>query len=134
MNEHFPKVEKLKRDKIIEQLFKNGSNVKAFPLILIYSKVQLLENVSVQAGFSVPKRIYKLAVHRNRLKRLMRESYRKNKTQFKVGGETYAFMFIYVGKEMLSQEQINHQFVKLIAKFNGKMEDNSAEIMHENEV
>jgi len=122
MNEHFPKVEKLKRDKIIEQLFKSGSKVKGFPMILIYSKVQLSENVAIQAGFSVPKRIYKLALHRNRLKRLMRESYRKSKTEFKVGEETYAFMFIYVGKEMLSQEQINRQFAKIIAKFNAEME------------
>jgi len=122
MNEYFPKVEKLKRDKIIEQLFKSGCKVKAFPLILVYSEVHLLENVEIQAGFSVPKRIYKLAVHRNRLKRLMRESYRKNKTEFKVGEQTYAFMFIYVGKEMLSQEQINRQFSKLIAKFNAEIE------------
>ena len=122
MNEHFPKVEKLKRDKIIEQLFKSGSKVKAFPLILIYSQVPLLENVEIQAGFSVPKRIYKLAVHRNRLKRLMRECYRKNKTEFKVGEHTYAFMFIYVGKEILSQEQINRQFAKIIVKFNAEIE------------
>ncbi len=134
MSEHFPKVEKLKRDKIIEQLFKSGSTVKAFPLILVYSKVPLLENVAIQAGFSVPKRNFKLAVHRNRLKRLMRESYRKNKTQFKVGEETYAFMFIYVGKEMLGQEEVNRLFGKVIVKFNGKIRNNEDNVMRENDV
>ncbi|HEA31486.1 MAG TPA: ribonuclease P protein component [Leeuwenhoekiella sp.] len=124
MNQQFPKAEKLKRDKIIEQLFKNGNNVKAFPLVLVYLETELSENVAIQAGFSVPKRNHKSAVLRNRLKRLMRESYRKNKTEFRVGEFTYAFMFIYVGKEIVSYAQINDQLGKIITKFNAKTEDN----------
>ncbi|WP_031426844.1 ribonuclease P protein component [Flavimarina sp. Hel_I_48] len=118
MNEQFPKPEKLKRDKLIEQLFKSGKSAKAFPLVLIYGQAILPEKVPIQAGFSVPKRNHKLAVTRNRLKRITRETYRKNKTLFEVGEQTYTFMFIYVGKEKMNYAQINRSMEKLIAKFN----------------
>jgi len=38
---------------------------------------------SVAVGFSVPKKIIPLAVHRNRIKRLMKEAVRKNIHEWK---------------------------------------------------
>ena len=118
MNQKFPKTEKLKRKKIIELLFAEGQSVKAFPLILMFKKVSLPEKVAVQAGFSVPKRNHKLAVTRNRIKRLMREAYRKNKQEFKIEGGTFAFMFIYVGKEMVPYGEMERLMQKIIEKKN----------------
>ncbi|MGB3776641.1 MAG: ribonuclease P protein component [Leeuwenhoekiella sp.] len=118
MSEKLPKNQKLKRKKIIEELFKSGNTIKSFPLILVYIETDLPDSTSIQVGFSVPKRNHKLAVTRNRLKRLLRESYRKKKEEFKVENCSYAFMFIYVGKDRDSLEHINHVMNKIIAKFN----------------
>lgn len=120
MNQKFTKAEKLKRDKIIKELFSKGKRLKAYPLVLVYIKINLPEDVPVQAGFSVPKRIHKTAVARNRLKRLMRETYRKQKTEFYVSESTYAFMFIYTGKHRASYGEVQATLVRLIAQFNKK--------------
>ena len=69
------KNEKLKSQKAIEQLFAEGKSVSAYPLRMVY-----LDNQSqLKVGVSVSKRNFKLAVHRNRVKRLLREGYRLNK-------------------------------------------------------
>ena len=49
----------------------------------------------------------------------MREVYRKNKTQFQTNDKTFAFMFIYTGKEIASYTELEKAMLKLIAKFNG---------------
>ena len=123
MNHKFPKTEKLKRKKLIELLFSEGESVEAFPLILVYKSVDLPEKVGVQAGFSVPKRNHKLAVTRNRIKRLMREVYRKNKQGFKIGEHTFAFMFLYVGKNVLPYGEMERLMIKAVKRFNEKMEE-----------
>ncbi|WP_028377078.1 ribonuclease P protein component [Leeuwenhoekiella sp. MAR_2009_132] len=121
MNQTFPKKEHLKRKKLIDLLFKEGQKVSSYPLLLFYTKAPLFEEgINIQAGVSVAKRNHKLAVTRNRLKRLMREVYRKNKTDFQTNEGTFAFMFIYTGREVLTYSEIEKAMLKLISKFNTK--------------
>ena len=77
MNQKFPKNEKLKSSKTNENLFLNGKKHIQFPLKIIYLETSESENNKV--AFSVPKRNFKKAVERNRIKRLLREIYRLNK-------------------------------------------------------
>ncbi len=73
------KNERLKRRKIIEQLFSEGRAVSVFPIRVQYKLVDELLNEPLQAGFSASSRTFKRAVDRNRIKRLMREAYRLQK-------------------------------------------------------
>ena len=74
----FGKEEKLKSKKQIEQLFAEGNIVKEFPVLMKFLKTDVNE-FPIKVAFSVPKKNFKLAVHRNRIKRLLRETYRLNK-------------------------------------------------------
>lgn len=118
MKNTYNKQEKLKSKKRIELLFEEGRSVKAFPLRMVFLETPLpLEEVSIQAGVSVSKRNHKLAVTRNRIKRLMRETYRLNKNKIDTKGTTFAVMIIYTSRDVLSFEEINKATIKLLKRF-----------------
>ncbi|THU42055.1 ribonuclease P protein component [Niastella caeni] len=97
------KEERLKRRKIIEQVFSEGRAVAAFPLRVQYKMIDRL-TVPLQAGFSASSRNFKKAVDRNRIKRLMREAYRLQKAPLEQALQTkeqqLALFLIYTGKEL----------------------------------
>jgi len=112
------KEEKLKSKKIIELLFKEGKRIKSFPIQLIYLPVNHKSEPPIQVGFSVPKRNIKLAVNRNRIKRLLREVYRKQKHLFSIEiNEKYVFMFIYMAKQEINYADLELTIQKLSTKF-----------------
>lgn len=111
--------EKLKSKKLIEALFIEGKSIKSFPLRLVYVQAELPEKrLFVQAGVSVSKRNFKLAVSRNRIKRLMRESYRLHKHIIETNGTTCALLFIYMSHKEVSQEQLHKAMINLLKRFN----------------
>lgn len=115
MSEHFPKNEKLKSKKHFDQLFSEGKSVNAFPVKLVFVPI---ENASThKTGVSVPKRKFKKAVDRNKLKRLMREAFRKNKYLINNTEQKYALLFIYLGKEIATYSEIFSAVEKLLHKF-----------------
>ena len=114
----FPKKERLSSKKLWETVFNGGSRLKAYPVVLQYRRVPLPENVPVQAGFAVPKKSFKKAVDRNRIKRLMREAYRLEKPGLFNNIEgSYAFVFLYLGKEMPDYPDISRAVKTLLKKF-----------------
>ena len=118
------KDEKLKSKKLIEQLFAEGKHVKSFPFRLIYLPIEHHGNLPLKVGFSVPKRNVKLAVNRNRIKRLMREVYRNNKHLFYEKTETkFVFMFIYMAKEEIKYTDLELSLKKLSNKLQEKLKD-----------
>jgi ribonuclease P protein component len=119
------KDEKLKSKILLEQLFAEGKHVKSFPFRLIYLPVKHTSEFPIKVAFSVPKRIVKLAVNRNKLKRLMREVYRKNKHFFADNlKEQYIFMFIYTTKEEINYNNLLLAMEKLQTKFLNKINEN----------
>ncbi|WP_242203283.1 ribonuclease P protein component [Aestuariivivens insulae] len=117
----FPKKEKLKSKKLIEQLFSEGKSVTAFPLRLVFLETALEHNVTAQTGVSVSKRLFKKAVDRNRIKRLMREAYRLNKAHYFNNITTqYAFMILYIGKEKPNFIDVDTKTKLLFDKFLNK--------------
>lgn len=118
------KEEKLKSKILIEQLFAEGKHVKSFPFRLIYLKVNHDATFPVKIGFSVPKRNVKFAVNRNRIKRLMREVYRKNKHDFAENlNEKYVIMLIYMAKEEINYADLERTFEKIRIKFAAKIKE-----------
>lgn len=71
--------ERLKSRKVLDALMVSGKVLRSDPFLIHYLAVPYLESSPAQIAFSVPKRRMKLAVDRNRMKRRMREAYRKNK-------------------------------------------------------
>ena len=75
------KTERLSSKKLIERLFAGGNpSFPAFPLRVIYMPLTEDEiEPEVSILISVPKKRFKHAVDRNRVKRQVREAYRLNK-------------------------------------------------------
>jgi ribonuclease P protein component len=75
----FPKETHLCGEKRIARLFTKGEAFIAYPLRVVYIVEQKKDQEFASIMVSVPKKRFKRAVKRNRLKRLMREAYRLNK-------------------------------------------------------
>ncbi|OIQ27240.1 MAG: ribonuclease P protein component [Bacteroidetes bacterium MedPE-SWsnd-G2] len=120
MKSNFPKSEKLKSKTQIEHLFSSGQSVIAYPLRLVF--LELPDSTTHKTGVSVSKRNFKTAVSRNRIKRLLRESYRLNKASFFNNISTpYAFMILYIGKEDTTLEEIDLKMKQVFKKFSKKI-------------
>lgn len=118
----FTKTERLKSRKLIEQLFKQGQRLKSEPLQVVFWAVDHDGNYPVKAGFSVSKRYFKNAVDRNRIKRLMRESYRLNKHKlYEQCTKKHVLMFIYNSTQLKSYEDIDKTLNDLINQLTIKL-------------
>lgn len=73
-----PQHELLKSAKRIGLLFKVGKTVSCFPIRAKY-RVFSETDAKLQVAFSAPKRQFRRAVDRNKMKRRLRESFRLNK-------------------------------------------------------
>jgi ribonuclease P protein component len=119
------KKERLKSHKIITKLFKEGQSFSNFPFRVLFLLHSDIEH-SLQAGFSVGSKHFKKAVDRNRIKRLLREAYRKQKTELesvlKNNRQQISVFFIYTGRELpdypLIMEKMTGTLGTLIAKIN----------------
>ena len=78
----FSKKERVCSKLLIDRLFSHGgsSSMSVYPLRLVFQQMERNEGEpSVMLLVSVPKRCFKRAVKRNRVKRQVREVYRRNK-------------------------------------------------------
>lgn len=122
----YGKKEKLKSKRLITQLFEEGRSISAYPLKLIYLPVAL-QDQKVKAGVTVSKRNFKSAVQRNRIKRMLREAYRLNKgLVFNNTKGSYAFLFLYLDREMPTFETLDQRMKLLLQKFNLKVDEKTS--------
>lgn len=116
------KEERLKSKILIGQLFKKGRSISKFPLRLVYLKAEHSSNYPVQVAFSAPKRKFKKAVDRNRIKRLIREAYRKNKhILYNSIEEKHIIMFTYTDENELKYVEIEEKLILLLKKLSEKI-------------
>jgi len=116
----FKKAERLSLQREIDSLFKQGNSFISYPLRVVYLEQKPLSGVNVSVLISVPKRKIKLAVKRNRLKRLIREAFRLNKTSlirhFEEKGSGLLIAFLFVGNELCSWKEIEAAMLKALVK------------------
>lgn len=121
-DQRFSKSERLAAKKSIELLFKEPSgSFFAHPVKLTYTLSPLSEGVIAQILLSVPKRNFKKAHDRNRIKRQLREIYRKNKTIvhdcLTSNAQQACFLLGYVGKEHTPTDILEQKVVGLLNRF-----------------
>ena len=122
------KQERLKSKKLIEKLYSEGNSVKTFPLRMMFVQTTHTSDFPCQVGGSVAKRNFKLAVDRNRLKRLMRETYRLQKEiVYNNLEESYVFMISYIGREEMQYEDLFLKMEKLLTLFVEKVKNKADE-------
>jgi len=110
MNFRFPKEEKLKSKKKIELLFEEGKGLVKFPVKVLFKELE--NELHTQAAFSAPKRNFKKAPDRNRIKRQMREAYRLHKhLLMSDNGKKFALLFLYISKDKQQYEAIEKAMV-----------------------
>ena len=118
MNE-FPKSEKLCGQLRIAALYKEGHRFTAFPLRVTYLQIPD-SNVAPKVLIWAPKSLFKHAVDRNRLRRLMREAYRLNAQPLRdyccENNCSYYLAFNYMDSELRTQEQISKAMRKAIKR------------------
>ncbi len=111
----FRKNERLCGKKSIDELFLNGQTFHAFPFKIIWLTVIENNGSPARIVISVPKRIFKKAVQRNRAKRLIREVYRKHKTvlyKYLLKNETEInIALIYTGNKILSYKELDKKII-----------------------
>lgn len=92
--------------------------MSAFPIRAVFTPSEEVSGVSVL--ISVPKKRFHHAVDRNRVKRQIREAYRKNKHQLAgqvaQSGKGLLVAFLYVSDKMESTGYIEKRVVRLLDK------------------
>jgi ribonuclease P protein component len=128
------KDERLSRRKIIESLHASGRSIKTPAIILVYEFTELPCTFPAQAMFSASKRIFKKAHDRNRVKRLLREAYRKQKhvvyTSLHERQTQAALHFIFTGRQLPNQAYVHGKITELLRRFNEEL--NNPESTKEN--
>lgn len=116
------KKDKLKSRKAIAELFTNSNSFGKNPLRIIWrvegkSSPETLFKVLV----AVPKKKVRKAVHRNRIKRLLREVFRQNKHEIieclKNKNIELHIGILYVGGSIVTFEKIEHCLIELLKRF-----------------
>lgn len=121
------KEERLCSRKLIGQLFNGGTaqSVSSFPLRAVYMAA---ESTEPQASIlvSVPKRCFRHAVDRNRIKRQVREAYRKNKHVLdSIAGATtqLSIAFIWTDSRHRATVEVERHVRLLLARIAEKTEN-----------
>ncbi|PWL40520.1 ribonuclease P protein component [Flagellimonas aquimarina] len=114
----FPKEEKLKSKKLFEQLFTEGKSITTFPVKLLYTNADFDDDVHIKVGVVAPKKKFRNAIKRNRVKRLLREGYRLNKhLVFNNIEGNFAFLFLYLGGKMPNYQEVDRAIKQLLETF-----------------
>ncbi|PKP50070.1 MAG: ribonuclease P protein component [Bacteroidetes bacterium HGW-Bacteroidetes-11] len=114
----FSKDEKLCSATAITELFSKGKQIFKHPVKLLWLQSESTEGPCIKVIISVSKRNFKRAVDRNKIKRILRECYRKNKhiVESVLIGKKFHMGLIYVGKQIPEYNTIEPIIIGLLQR------------------
>jgi len=114
----FGKAERLNSKIQIGELFAKGDPFFKYPFKVIVHRQNETGKPLVSILITVPKRNFKKAVDRNRIKRLIREAYRLNKhiiyEHLGQNNIRLNLAFIYTAKSILSYQEIERKIILIL--------------------
>jgi ribonuclease P protein component len=119
MNYRLPKNERLHAEKLIKELFNEGSSFFLYPVKVLFLKKEDLIGQPNQVLFSVSKKKIKKATDRNFIKRRLKEAYRLNKQILPPDGIILGLIF--VGKAEMSFTEIQPKMIQVLNKLNQEL-------------
>ncbi|MCA1764382.1 MAG: ribonuclease P protein component [Cryomorphaceae bacterium] len=126
----FPKAARVTSKKEIEKIFSEAVAIRQKSLVLRYYFSEMeADRVPVRVLFVVPKRRFKRAVTRNRIKRQLREIYRTNKTDLeKMALESNKVLILgvlYLGCPDAHFPTLRENYLLAVEKLNKRLVNNN---------
>ena len=124
MNEGLPKEQRLYKKKAIQLLFEKGKGFNFYPFrVVVHAHTSENDEPSIPRFLvSVSKKRFHHAVKRNRVKRLVREAWRRNKSELIVKCEnqkiTFDIALVYTATVILSYQEIEKKIKQLSLRLN----------------
>lgn len=124
------KEERLHGRDAVEKLFKDAGSrsMVAFPVRVVYvlAPPQADTRVNTRMLVSVPKRQFKRAVKRNRVKRQVREAYRKHKHGLieavsRIGEQHLSLAFVWLDSKLYDTSVVEKKVEKLLLRIEEKL-------------
>jgi len=112
----FPSTEHLKLRNRVEHLFANGDRIKEGPLRVLWIASPWPLKRGVQILFNAPKRRFKLAVRRNRIKRVLREAWRLERGDFPKADQPILMAILHQGSERISLDEAREALRQVLVR------------------
>ncbi len=114
------KSERLKSRKAIDLVFASGEKIFEYPFMMWWRKDAFPTDYPAQLLVSVSKKNFRKATDRIRIKRLIRETYRKNKlplyAQLEENKEQLLIAFVFIGKKIPSYKEVEEKIIILLQR------------------
>lgn len=134
------KKERLHGRNAVDELFKKAGShsMVAFPLRVVYAltEKESPHDASVKMLVSVPKKHFKRAVKRNRVKRQVREAYRTRKHDLvelldSYDGKSLSLAFIWLDDNLHSSKTVGKKVERLLLRIRERISAHSDAQVHE---
>lgn len=116
----FKKPERLRSKKLIDKLFSRGNSFFSYPFKIVWLETEFRGDFPVQVLIGISRKNKRLAVDRNKIKRLIREAYRKNKMPYyeylRSKQKKVVLGLIYVGKETSKYAIIEQKIIEVLER------------------
>lgn len=127
----YGKKEKLKRRKLLQNIFSKGKTFTVYPIKIFYLAAAEQLDFPVKTGVGVSRKYFKKAVDRNRIKRLLREAYRTEKVslhEYLTGsGKQVLIFLLYIDKSLPEYPAIKTKMHVALHKLIKELNETSAE-------
>ena len=116
----FKKEERLSEKKIIKELFEKGFSFHLSPFKVVWRNTSLEGRFPAKVMITVSTRNFRNAVDRNKIRRITREAYRKNKQvlydSITEPSMKIAFVLIYTGKNIIPYSEVEAKIILILQR------------------